>query len=69
MPHLYIYILSAVYFYSNYPNGCFFDNPLSGSGKISYFREVINTVLHGILYSMFFLKRDSIWLDGGVHSG
>jgi membrane protease YdiL (CAAX protease family) len=31
--------------------------------------SVINTVLHGILYSMFFLKRDSIWLDGGVHSG
>jgi membrane protease YdiL (CAAX protease family) len=31
--------------------------------------SVINTVLHGILYSLFFLKRDSVWLDGGVHSG
>jgi len=30
--------------------------------------SVLNTALHGILYSMFFLKRDSIWLDGGVHS-
>jgi len=31
--------------------------------------SVINTVLHGLLYSMFFLTRDSIWQTGGVHTG
>lgn len=31
--------------------------------------SVINTVLHGLLYSMFFLKRDSVWQTGGVHTG
>lgn len=31
--------------------------------------SVLNTVLHGLLYSMFFLRRDSIWQAGGVHAG